>query len=84
MKEKPVNENRVLAHMQKNDGERLVMTDSTFRGHRFLDVRISFCDKEGEYHPTRKGLSLNKAQWEALLPGIQAALSEMESTEAAN
>lgn len=80
MKEKPVNETRVLAQMDKNAGEKLVMRDSTFNGYRFLDLRTDFRDKEGNYHPTRKGLSLSVDQWLAVLPLLQATLLEMEAT----
>ena len=80
MKETPANESRVLAQMEKNAGERLVMSDSTFRGHRFLDLRTHFRDKEGNYHATRKGLSLSVDQWQAVLPVLQSALLEMEAT----
>ncbi|MBW4056819.1 MAG: hypothetical protein HIU83_15755 [Proteobacteria bacterium] len=80
MKEKPVNETRELASMEKNAGERLVLRDSTFNGYRFLDLRTDFRDKAGEYHPTRKGLSLSVDQWLAVLPLLQSTLLEMEAT----
>jgi len=79
MVEKHENENRELASMEKNAGERLVLRESLFRGHRFLDLRTDFRDKAGVYHPTRKGVSLSLDQWAAVVPVLQAAILEMET-----
>ena len=82
MKEKTANESHVLAHMDKNAGERLVLRDATLNGYRFLDLRTDFRDKAGVYHPTRKGLSLSVDQWSAVLPLLQSTLLEMEANMA--
>lgn len=74
------NESRVICHMEKNNGERLVLQDKTYRGFRFLDLRVNFKDKAGEFLPTKKGLSLSIEQWSAVIPALQAALLEMEGS----
>lgn len=73
------NESRVLGQMEKNTGERLVLRESIYRGHRFIDLRTDFRDKAGVYHPTWKGCSLSIDQWAAIIPVLQAAIMEMEN-----
>jgi len=79
MIEKNENESRVLAQMEKNTGERLVLRESNFRGHHILDLRTDFRDKAGVYHPTKKGVSLSLDQWAAVIPVLQAAIVGIEN-----
>jgi hypothetical protein len=43
--------------ISKNKTEEVRISLDEFKGHRFLNMRIFYLDKEGEMHPTRKGIT---------------------------
>lgn len=73
-----MSENNVIFQVEKNSGERLVFRATEYKGHRLLDLRTDFRDKDGEYHMTKKGVSLPAAMWRRILPEIEAALLGVE------
>ena len=40
---------------------------SEFSGHKYLDIRKYYEDDAGEIKPTKKGIALNKEQFEKIL-----------------
>ena len=44
----------------------LIVAYSEFEGHKLLDIRKYYKDKSGELKPTRKGVALNRIQFEAI------------------
>ena len=82
MKTTTENTTRILFETTKNTGEILVLSDTIFRGHRRLDLRTSFRDKQGDYHATRKGISLSTEIWKKeIIPALQAAILDMENAK---
>ena len=61
---------KVVATLQKNARERLNVTLTEYRGHELVDMRVYFEDADGDWRPSRKGLTLSRA----LLPELVAAL----------
>jgi predicted phosphoadenosine phosphosulfate sulfurtransferase len=49
----------VIAQFEKNATEVVRVTLSEYRGHKLFDVRVYYSDDEGQYKPTRKGVSLS-------------------------
>ncbi|MEK7764129.1 MAG: transcriptional coactivator p15/PC4 family protein [Nitrospirota bacterium] len=41
----------------KNKTEEVRISLDEFKGHRFINMRVFYSDKEGEMHPTRKGIT---------------------------
>lgn len=65
----------VIAKVTKNARETIFFSLSEFRGHRLLDIRVHVPgEKEGEWVPTRKGISLAVG----LYPEFKQALARME------
>jgi hypothetical protein len=65
----------VFAKVTKNAREVLFFSLSEFRGHRLIDIRVHVPgDKEGEWVPTRKGISLAVG----LYPEFKQALARLE------
>lgn len=77
-----MSEDNAIFQIEKNSGERLVFRSSHYKGHSRLDLRTHYRDKDGVYHPTRKGVSLSNEQWRNVVREIQAVLLSMESATA--
>ncbi|MCX7883322.1 MAG: transcriptional coactivator p15/PC4 family protein [Brevinematales bacterium] len=44
----------------------IIISISEFNGQKFLDIR-KYYEEDGEWKPTKKGIALNKEQYEAVL-----------------
>jgi hypothetical protein len=65
----------VISKVTKNAREVVFLSLSEFKGHRLIDVRVHVPgDQEGDWVPTRKGLSLAVG----LYPEFKQALSQLE------
>jgi hypothetical protein len=49
----------IIAQFEKNATEVVRMSLSEYRGHKLFDIRVYYSDDEGQYRPTRKGVSLS-------------------------
>ena len=61
----------LIGEIQKNATEKLKVLISEFKGFTFLDIRIYYEDDQGEYKPTRKGITLKKEDIEPLIKLLQ-------------
>ena len=48
----------VVVEMDKGRNERIVFSLSEFKGKSYADVRIYYEDDEGEWKPTKKGVTI--------------------------
>jgi hypothetical protein len=65
----------VISKVTKNAREVVFLSLSEFKGHRLIDIRVHVPgDQEGDWVPTRKGLSLAVG----LYPDFKQALSQLE------
>ena len=48
-----------VAEMEKGPTEKIFFSLSEFKGKKYADIRIYFENDEGEWKPTRKGLTLS-------------------------
>ncbi|MEW6387343.1 MAG: transcriptional coactivator p15/PC4 family protein [Thermodesulfobacteriota bacterium] len=66
----------VISRVTKNAREVLFLSLSEFKGHRLIDIRVHVPgDQEGEWLPTKKGVSLAVG----LYPAFKQALAQLES-----
>jgi hypothetical protein len=49
----------VVGEMEKGWNEKIVFGISEFRGKNYANIRIYYEDDEGEWKPTKKGISVN-------------------------
>jgi hypothetical protein len=49
----------VTGEMEKGWNEKIVFGVSEFRGKNYANIRIFYEDDEGEWKPTKKGISVN-------------------------
>ncbi len=65
----------VISQVPKNAREVLFLSLSEFKGHKLIDLRVHVPgDQEGEWVPTRKGVSLAVG----LYPEFKKALGQLE------
>jgi hypothetical protein len=65
----------VISQVTKNARETIFFSLSEFKGHRLVDIRVHLPgDREGEWVPTRKGVSLAVG----LYPAFKQALAQVE------
>jgi hypothetical protein len=48
----------VIAQFEKNATEVIRVSLTEYRGRKLVDVRVYYSDDEGQYRPTKKGVSL--------------------------
>jgi hypothetical protein len=61
----------LLKRIEKNDHEEIRITRSMFNGKEYIDTRLYFLDeKDGEYKPTKKGLSVVPELFEELVDAL--------------
>jgi len=49
----------VIAQFEKNATEVIRFSLTEYRGRKLVDVRVYYSDDEGQYRPTKKGVSLS-------------------------
>ena len=48
----------VVAEMEKSWNEKIIFSLSEFKGKHYADIRIHYEDDEGEWKPTKKGVTI--------------------------
>ena len=67
---------QIVAEIQRNPTEKLVVQLREYRGRWYIDARIHYLDEnEDEWKPTKKGLSLNNET----SPWLRQALEQAET-----
>ncbi len=59
--------------IQKNTQEEIHVSREEYMGRDVVNMRVWYLAKDGEKHPTKKGMAFSAT----LLPDIQQALAEM-------
>jgi len=54
-----MDEDRVIDSFRRTPTEEVRATLRTYRGRRYMDVRVYYLDDEGEFRPTKKGVNLS-------------------------
>lgn len=49
----------IVTEMERGWNEKLVFSLSDFKGKNYADIRIYYEDDEGEWKPTKKGITLS-------------------------
>jgi predicted phosphoadenosine phosphosulfate sulfurtransferase len=62
----------VITQFEKNATEVVRVSLTEFRGHKLIDMRVYYSDDEGQYRPTKKGVSLSVSLYTDFKQAIQA------------
>ena len=55
----------------KNSFEQLRLSLAEYEGHQYVDVRVYFLNDDGEFVPTRKGVTVSPKKWGLFKAGIE-------------
>ena len=62
----------VIAQFEKNATEVVRLSLTEFRGHKLIDMRVYYSDDEGQYKPTKKGVSMSVSLYADFKKGLLA------------
>ncbi len=71
----------VIADFQKNKTEDIKLSLTEYQGHKLIDFRVYYKDKEGESKPTKKGITVNVKFFPELKEAILAAEKILKEKE---
>ncbi len=57
----------LIGEIPKNSTERIRVSIAEYKGYTFLDVRVYYEDDNGEWRPTKKGITVSKDNIEPLV-----------------
>ncbi len=63
----------LIAEIEKNSTELIRVIITEYKGHKFIDCRVYYKDDQGEWKPTRKGISLNAETIDEVAEAIKNA-----------
>ncbi len=49
----------VVAEMERSFNEKILFSVSEFKGKRYADIRVYYEDDEGDWKPTKKGVTVS-------------------------
>jgi hypothetical protein len=61
-----------IAQFEKNATEVVRVSLTEFRGHKLIDLRVYYSDDEGQFKPTKKGVSLSVSLYTELKKSIHS------------
>ena len=62
------NTSKQLAEFPKNSFEKIIISESNWKDKIYIDIRVWYLDEStGEYKPTKKGVSIQKDEFEDFL-----------------
>ena len=67
-----------IAEFHKKHNEKVVVSLSKFRGITYVDVRVYYQADDGEFKPTRKGVTLSPDLLKPLIDGLKKADHNLE------
>ena len=69
----------LIARIAKNPTEEVRVSLTSYRGHDLVDIRVFFQDEQGEWRPTKRGVSLSVDSFAELRDAVAKA-EEMLNT----
>ncbi|MBB5501547.1 transcriptional coactivator p15/PC4 family protein [Paraburkholderia sp. MM5384-R2] len=63
--------------LQKNARERLRIMHKVFKGKEYIDLRVWYADENGDYQPSRSGVSIRPDQLAEVVRGLTLASREL-------
>ena len=73
----------LVARIAKNPTEEVRVSLTSYRGHDLVDIRVFFQDEQGEWRPTKRGVSLSVDSFAELREAIVKAEEMLNARPAA-
>lgn len=68
----------VLAEIEKNPMEKIMITISEFKKKKYVDLRVYFMNDEMEWRPTKKGITIAPDLIDQVIDALKRAKEEFE------
>jgi len=75
--ERPPDESRIVAEIPRNRRETIRVTQESYHGHRFVQLRVWFKAEDGEFRPGKSGIAIAPDKLDAAIAALQAARLKM-------
>jgi hypothetical protein len=62
--------------IEKNSRESIVVSETEYKGNKYVDVRVFYKDTDGSLKPTRKGVSLRPEKVAELVAALSAFVDD--------
>lgn len=69
---------KIIGEFQKNSSEVVKVIVTEYHGHQVIDTRVYFPGKDGEYYPSKKGITLSVNAVDELIPLLRDAVAETQ------
>jgi len=73
----------LVARIAKNPTEEVRVSLTSYRGHDLVDIRVFFQDEQGEWRPTKRGVSLSVDSFVELRDAVVKAEDMLNALPAA-
>ena len=71
----------IIGEIERNDTERLRIEASNYKGSDFLSVRIYYLADNGEWRPTKKGITVKPDKVDELIEFLTEGKSKIDKKE---
>ena len=62
--------------IEKNSRESIVVSETEYKGNKYVDVRVFYKDTDGSLKPTRKGVSVRPEKVAELVAALSAFVDD--------
>ena len=62
--------------IEKNSRESIVVSETEYKGNKYVDVRVFYMDTDGSLKPTRKGVSVRPEKVAELVAALSAFVDD--------
>ena len=62
--------------IEKNSRESIVVSQTEYKGNKYVDVRVFYKDTDGSLKPTRKGVSVRPEKVAELVAALSALVDD--------
>lgn len=69
----------MIGQVERNQTEVIRVSAEEFKGRSYVDVRIYFEDSEGEWKPTKKGVTISPDKLEQVIELLREAQEKLKS-----
>jgi hypothetical protein len=63
----------VLVSIERSEADKLVLAVREYAGKRYLDARVHFRGEDGEWRPTKKGVTFRRGELDRIAKGLEQA-----------
>ena len=63
----------MIDEIEKNSQQKIRISIELYNNHHYVDVRVYYRNENGEWHPTKKGITLNDETIDPVIKALRKA-----------